>query len=507
MTIQVGGRLSFADIVQVAREHTPVTLASRARSQMARSRAVVDRLVRDGRTVYGITTGVGELAGVAISPQQSAQLQVNIVRSHSAGVGTPLPEEVVRAMMLLRAHALALGYSGIRAEPVALLLEMLNRGVHPVIPSQGSVGASGDLAPLAHLALALIGEGEASFQGRAMPAAQALAAAGLHPVVLEAKEGMALINGTQMMTAYGALAVSDASAAARCADIAGAMSFEALRGIPDAFDPLLHDVRPHPGQRASALNLRRLLDGSEILAQTSPQAKVQDAYALRCMPQVHGASRDAVGYATQVIEVEINAATDNPLIFPDENRVISGGNFHGQPLAIALDVLAIAASSLATIAERRIERLVNPHLSGLPAFLTADGGLHSGLMLAQYTAAALVSENKVLAHPASVDSIPTSANQEDHVSMGAAAARKAARVLAHVQQVLGIELICAAQALEFHLPLRPARGTRAAYDAVRAVIPRLDGDRVLAQDLARGADLIRSGELLTRVEEVVGQLA
>jgi len=504
VAVLIGDQLSIADVVAVARERAQVALSSRARARVARARQVVERLVREGRTLYGITTGVGELAGVRISPAQSAQLQVNIVRSHSAGVGDPLPEEVVRAMMALRAHALALGHSGVREAVVELLLEMLNRGMHPVIPAQGSVGASGDLAPLAHLALALIGEGEVRVAGRTVPAARALEAAGLAPAVLEAKEGMALVNGTQLMTGCGALAVFDARRLAACADVAGALTFEALRGIPTAFDPTLHAARPHPGQGRSASNLRRLLAGSEVLDDAA--ARVQDAYALRCMPQVHGASRDAIEYAARVVEIEVNSATDNPLIFPDEDRVISGGNFHGQPVALAMDVLAIAVSELAGIAERRIERLVNPHLSGLPAFLTRDGGLHSGLMLAQYTAAALVSENKVLAHPASVDSIPTSAGQEDHVSMGAAAARKALQVVRHAQQVLGIELVCAAQALEFHHPHRTGAGTRRAYEAVRAVVPALAADRALAPDLAAGWELVRSGAVLRAVEQAIGAL-
>ena len=506
MPVEVGEHLTIADVVRVARERAEVALSPHARERVAQSRAMVEQLVRDGRVVYGITTGVGELAGVHISPQQSAKLQVNIVRSHSAGVGDPLPEEVVRAMMLLRAHALALGYSGIRPQTLTLLVEMLNRGLHPIIPSQGSVGASGDLAPLAHLALALIGEGDVTVTGAPMPSRDALAGAGLSPALLTAKEGVALINGTQAMTGIAALAVFDARRLATGADISGAMSFEALRGLPEAFDPLLQRVRPHPGQQASADNLRRLIAGSEILTQPRANGKVQDAYALRCMPQVHGASRDAIGYANTVVEIELNAATDNPLIFSDEARVISGGNFHGQPVAIAMDLLAIACAELASIAERRIERLVNPHLSGLPAFLTADGGLHSGLMLAQYTAAALVSENKVLSHPASVDSIPTSANQEDHVSMGTIAARKAAQVVRHAQQVIGVELVCAGQALEFHRPAVAGVGTRAAYESVRRVVPPLAADRVLAADLAAGYELVRSGELLAAVEAAVGRL-
>lgn len=511
MAIVVGEHLSIADVVAVARERAQVALSSAARERIARSRDVVDRVVREGGTVYGITTGVGELAGVRISPDQSAQLQVNIVRSHSAGVGDPLPEDVVRAMMLLRAHALALGYSGVREPPITLLLEMLNHGLHPVIPAQGSVGASGDLAPLAHLALALIGEGEARLDGRVLSTARAMAEVRLHPLVLQSKEGVALINGTQLMTACGGLALHDARMLLACADIAGAMTFEALRGLVDAFDVRLHELRPHPGQGKSAANLRRLLSGSSSSGtdstHTARSMKVQDAYSLRCIPQVHGASRDAVDYVSQVLEIEINAATDNPLIFPDDGQIISGGNFHGQPVALALDVLAIAVSELASISERRIERLVNPHLSGLPAFLTQDGGLHSGFMLAQYTAAALVSENKVLSHPASVDSIPTSANQEDHVSMGAVAARKALQVIRHAQQVIGIELLCSAQALDLRPPARQGAGTRPAYEAVRKAVSKMDGDRVLAQDLAAGADLVRSGSVVRAVERAIGELA
>ena len=506
MIIEVGEHLTIPDVVRVARERAMVALSPAGRTRMDASRAVVERLMAEGRPIYAMTTGVGELAGERISREQSAQLQVNIVRSHCAGVGPPLSEAVVRAMLLLRAHGLALGRSGVQPYLVDLLVEMLNRGLHPLIPSQGSVGASGDLAPLAHLALALIGEGEVVVDGRRLPAGDALAAAGLRPAELAGKDGVALINGTHLMAGIGALAVWDARVLAGTADVAGAMTFEALRGHPEAFDPALHDARPHPGQRASAANLRRLIAGSEILAQPREGPKVQDAYALRCIPQVHGASRDALAYVRGVIEIEINSATDNPLVFSETGRIVSGGNFHGQPVALALDVLAIAASELAGIAERRIERLVNPHLSGLPPFLTRTYGLHSGLMLAQYTAAALVSENKVLSHPASVDSIPTSANQEDYVSMGAIAARKGAQVVEHAQQVLGIELICAAQALDFHAPRTPGQGSRPAAAAVREVVPPLDGDRVLAGDLAAGLHLVRSGAVLAAVETAVGAL-
>jgi histidine ammonia-lyase len=504
VVVEVGASLTIADVVAVATRAARVAVAPAARAAVAASRALVDRLVSAGTPVYGITTGVGRFASVSISPADAATLQMNIVRSHAAGVGPSLPPEVVRAMMLLRAHGLALGCSGVRVEVVDLLVECLNRGIHPVVPEQGSVGASGDLAPLAHLALGLIGEGEVDVEGRRQPAAAALSAAGLSALRLEAKEGVALVNGTQLMTGIGALAVHRAARCCRAADVAGAMSLEALRGRSAAFHPRLHRARRHPGQQAAAANVRRATEGSGLL--DSAPDRVQDAYSLRCLPQVHGAVRGVVGSAADVIEVEINAATDNPLVFPDDDLVLSGGNFHGQPVALALDCLAVAMAGLGTMIERRIERLLNPALSGLPAFLSRDGGLHTGLMLAQYTAAALASENKVLAHPASVDSIPTSANQEDHVSMGATASRKAARVVQHVEQLVAIEALCAAQALEFHAGARMGRGTAAAYRAVREVIAPLTDDRALAPDLAAAASLIRDGRLLHAVESEIGTL-
>ncbi len=503
MEVLIGERLTLEDLAAVAYARRPVALAAGAAERMLRARAMVEELARSGRAVYGVTTGVGGLAGVAVPPEQAAALQANIVRSHAAGVGEPLPPEAVRAMMLLRAHGLALGYSGVRPQTLHTLIGMLNAGIVPLIPSQGSVGASGDLAPLAHLALAVMGEGQVLTGGGVRDAAEALREAGLQPVVLEAKEGVALINGTQMMTALGALALLRAEVAAKTADVAGAMSAEALLALPEAFDADLHRVRSQEGQQRSAANLRRLLAGSQL---ARPADRVQDAYTLRCLPQVHGAARDGIAYARRVVETEINSATDNPLVFPEAEKVVSGGNFHGQPVALALDVLAIAVAALGTIAERRIERLVNPHSSGLPPFLARAGGLHSGLMLAQYTAAALVSENKVLAHPASVDSIPTSGDQEDHVSMGSIAARKAARVVEHVEQVVGIEALCAAQALEFRGVEEAAPAVRAAYRAVRQVILPLERDRVLAGDLALARDLVRQGTLLRAAEEVVGPL-
>jgi histidine ammonia-lyase len=504
MVIEIDGdALDLGVLEQVARGEAEVALTAAGRERIRRSRAVVERAVEEGQVVYGVTTGFGRLSDVAIPLDRIEELQLNLIRSHACGVGAPLPREEVRAVTLLRANVLAKGFSGVREAVVDLLLALLNRGVHPVIPEQGSVGASGDLAPLSHLALVLVGEGEAEFGGEVMPGAEALRQAGLSPLVLQAKEGLALNNGTQVQTGIGALALLGAERAVETAEVAGAMSLEGLRGTPDAFHPAIARVRPHPGQIASAERLRSLLAGSEIReSHRHDDPRVQDAYALRCMPQVHGAARNALAYVRGVLEVECNSATDNPLIFPDEpaedgrmGRVLSGGNFHGQPVAQALDLLAIALTDLASISERRIERLVNPDLSDLPAFLTPEPGLRSGFMLAQITAAALVSESKVLCHPASVDSIPTGASKEDHVSMGPAAARKARQVLRNTEAVLGIELLCAAQALEFLKPLHPGAGVERAYRAVRERVAPLDEDRVLAPDIAAAATLVREGAL------------
>jgi histidine ammonia-lyase len=494
-----GDSLTLEDVERVAAEGGPrVEVAARAREAMLRSREVVERALSSGQVVYGVTTGFGRLSDVVVSRDRLAELQLNLIRSHSCGVGPPLPETAVRAIMLLRANVLAKGFSGVRPALVDLLVGMLNRRVHPVIPEQGSVGASGDLAPLSHLALVLVGEGEAWVDGRVVPGGEALRRAGLEPVVLEAKEGLALNNGTQVMTGIGILALLGAERAVEAAEVAGAMSLEGLRGTPDAFHPALERARGHPGQRASAARLRALLDGSEIReSHRHNDSRVQDAYALRCMPQVHGAARDALAYVRRVLEIEANSATDNPLIFPDEEGglVLSGGNFHGQPVAQVLDLLAIALTDLASISERRTERLVNPDLSDLPAFLTSDPGVNSGMMLAQIAAAALVSESKIFSHPASVDSIPTGASKEDHVSMGTTAAKKGTQVLRNTEAVLGIELMCAAQALEFLKPLRPGRGVDRAYRLIRERIAPLAGDRVLAPDIAAAADLVRSGAL------------
>lgn len=521
-----GHSLTLEGVEAVARHGCRVALAPAARLDLEGSRRTVDDLIDREQAVYGVTTGFGKFAEVVISRDQAEELQRNLIMSHAAGVGQPFAEEVVRGIMLLRANALASGHSGVRPAVVEFLLEMLNRGVHPVIPQQGSLGASGDLAPLAHMSLVVMGLGEASWNGRLMPGGDALVAAGLHPLTLGAKEGLALINGTQAMTAVACLAWSDAARLARAADVAAALTVEACRGIPAAYDERVHALRPHPGQMKAATNLRALLVGSQLTSAPG-EVRVQDPYTLRCIPQVHGAARDSLDYIRRILEIEVNSVTDNPLVF-DGGEVISGGNFHGQPVAIAADLLAIAAADLAVMSERRIERLVNPQLSGLPAFLTRYPGLHSGFMLAQYTAASLVSENKVLAHPASVDSIPSSANQEDHVSMGTTAARKAASVVANVSWVLGIELMCAAQAVEMRMEAldlvpgtaasagaattaaafsaRLGAGTGPAYEAIRRAIPPWGEDRVLHPDLEAARALVTGPVLLEVVEGAIGPL-
>lgn len=506
--LELEGRgLSIADVLQVARQGTKVALAPGARERVEASRAYVERLLAEDRVVYGITTGFGFFKERRISPEDVEQLQHNLIVSHSAGVGPMLGREVVRAMLLLRANALAKGYSGIRSATLELLLGMLNAGVHPCVPSQGSVGASGDLSPLSHLALVMLGEGEAEFEGRIMPGAMALEAAGLKPIKLGAKEGLALINGTQAMTAIGSLILARSRELTKIADICCAMTVEATLGSNRAYLPYFHEQRPHPGQLASARNLTRLTADSALIASHEGCDRVQDAYSLRCAPQVHGASRDAIQYGEGVVSIELNSATDNPLIFPEQDEVLTGGHFHGQPVALAMDFLAIALAELANISERRTERLVNAAYSnGLPMFLAEHGGLNSGYMVAQYTAASLVSENKVLAHPASVDSIPTSAGQEDHVSMGTTAARKAVNVADNIEHVLAIELLCGAQAIDFRNGLVPGAGTRVAYEAIRRVVPHLGEDRLVAKDIAAAVGMIRDGSLLAAVEAACGAL-
>lgn len=483
MTIIDGTSLTLDDVAAVA-AGVPVSIGDGVRERVAASRAIVERIVTGDAPVYGINTGFGKLSDVRIKSEDLATLQVNLVRSHACGVGEPLGRGATRAMLLLRANVLAKGFSGVRPVVLETLAAMLNGDVLPVVPAKGSVGASGDLAPLAHLALGAIGEGEVVFRGERRAASAALAAAGIAPLRLEAKEGLALLNGTQAMCAVGGLALSDIEELARAADVIGAMSLEALKGTPVAFDPRIHAARAHAGQIAVAANLRALLAGSEIRASHLGCGRVQDAYSLRCMPQVHGAVRDAAASARRVLETEFNSATDNPLVFPDTGEVLSGGNFHGEPVAFALDALAVAVTELASISERRIERLVNPDLSGLPAFLIHDAGTNSGMMIAQVAAVALLAENKVLAHPASVDSLPTSANKEDHVSMGMTGALKLATCVENTRAVLAIEALCAAQGLDFLAPLRPAARVAAAHARVREVVPFFECDEVLAPKFA-----------------------
>lgn len=500
--------LTLEDIARVARDGAQVSPGSTAMAAMTRARAVVDHILASGDDapmVYGVNTGFGALAEVRISARQIVDLQRNLVRSHAVGVGEALPRDAVRAMMLLRAAVLARGHSGARPVVCERLCELLAGGVHPEIPSRGSVGASGDLAPLAHLALALIGEGRAEHRGELLPAAEALGRAGVAPLELAAKEGLTLLNGTQHMTAIGSLAVLDAERTCQVADIAGAMSLDALEGTSAAFDPRVAGARAHPGQVAVAAALRALLADSEIAESHRDCGKVQDPYSLRCMPQVHGATRDTLAHARAVLEREANATTDNPLVFVDDSAphggvLISGGNFHGQPVALALDAATMAVAEIANISERRVEQLVNPHLSsGLPPFLAPESGLNSGFMIAQVSAAALVSENKVLSHPAAVDSIPSSAGREDHVSMGALSALKLAQVHDHVRTVLAIELLCAAQGLDLRRPLQPGRKLRAAHACIRARVPAMDRDRPIYEDIRAVRELIDSGALLAAV--------
>ncbi len=493
--VLTGEDLTLPDFYDVALSRRPVRLAPLAKKRMAASHAVIRRVAARNVPVYGVTTGFGKLADQRISPADIKQLQLNLLRSHAAGVGEPLSPEETRGILLLRANVLARGYSGVRPVIVEFLLTLLNRNVLPVIPSQGSVGASGDLAPLAHVALILIGEGEAFVGRRRKPGRAALSEVRLKPLSLEAKEGLSLVNGTQAMLALGLLALRRCEILVEAADVAGALSLDALKGTPVAFDPRIHRLRPYPGQQIVAANLRGLLAGSEIRVSHLDCPRVQDAYSLRCMPQVHGAVRDALAYVRNTLTVELNSVTDNPLVFANRTEVLSGGNFHGQPLGLALDHLAIAMTELASIAERRIERLINPEYGDLPPFLSPHPGLHSGFMLAQVTAAALTSENKVLSHPASVDSIPTSGNQEDHVSMGMGSALKLQRILSNCEYILAVELLCAAQGVDFHRPLKPGIGNRQTLQLIRRLVSRLDQDRVLAPDIERIRTLVAGGTL------------
>jgi len=488
--VAVDGRtLTVGAVERIARGFAPARLDADARERVVASRDAVDRILASGEVVYGVNTGFGKLAEVRIPSEQLGQLQVNLLRSHACGVGAPFPDEVVRAMLLLRANVLATGHAGCRPEVVEAVLALLDRKVHPLVPSQGSVGASGDLAPLAHLALVLIGEGEAWVEDELLRGDEALARVGLEPLTLGAKEGLALINGTQASAALGALAVADATRLVDAADVVCAVSLDALAGTDAAFDPSVHAARPHPGQVESARRIRTLMRGSAIRESHRDCGRVQDAYSLRCSPQVHGASRDALEHTRRVVEIELNAATDNPMVFAD-GRVVSGGNFHGAPIAAVFDYLSIALADLASISERRLARMVDSSLSGLPRFLSPEAGLNSGFMMVQVSAAALVSECKGLAHPASVDSIPTSAGQEDHVSMSTWAARKLAMVVANLRSVLGMEYLAAAQGLEFHRPLRSSDGVERAVARLRAVVPRLEHDREMGPDLAAATELV-----------------
>ncbi len=511
-TITIDGEgLTIEDVVAVAwskPEGVRLKLSSEAQERVRRARQAVEDFVAAGEVIYGVTTGFGALKDRLIPPSQVKALQRNMVMSHAVGVGQPLDEATVRAAMLIRANALAKGHSGVRLETLRTLLTMIERGVHPVIPAKGSLGASGDLAPLAHMSLVLIGEGEAFYRGERLPGAEAMRRAGIEPIELEAKEGLALVNGTAVTAAIGALVVHRAERLSEVADIAGAMSLEALGGTSRAFDPRIHEVRPYPGQMVCAAHMRRLIEGSQLL-----QGRVQDAYSLRCIPQVHGAARDAIAYARQVVETELNSATDNPLIFAEDDEAIalSGGNFHGEPLALAMDLLGAALAELGNISERRLTRLLDEKANEglLPAFLTKRGGLNTGFMLAQYTAAALVSENKVLAHPASVDSIPASANVEDHASMCTIAARQASEIAENVETILAIELFAAAQAIDFrreaeaeHLQL--GRGTAPAYEAIREVVPFLEEDAIMYPYIEAVRRLIASGRLSAQVSKPAG---
>jgi histidine ammonia-lyase len=501
-----GEHLTLEDVLKVAEGRANVKISSSVAKKVKRSRDFIEKALQRGEKIYGVTTGFGMLSDQVIDRSQIEDLQRNLIRSHSVGVGPVFDEVTTRAIMVLRANVIAMGYSGVRMEVLKRLVEMINKGVHPLVPEQGSVGASGDLAPLAHLASVLMGEGEALFQGKVRPGKKAMEKAGIPIVTLKAKEGLALINGTQVMAAVGLLALLRAERLCKVADIVGACTLEALKGTLSAFDLDIQKVRPFPGHLAVSKNFQKLDRDSEIAESHKFCSKIQDAYSLRCIPQVHGAVRDALAFVRKILEIEVNSATDNPLIFPDQGKILNCGNFHGEPVAFALDFLGIVVAELGGISERRIEKLMNPALSGLPAFLTPEGGLHSGLMMVQVSAAALASENKVLAHPASVDSIPTSADKEDHVSMGTIAARKGRDIVKNVEYILAMELLCATQGLEFLLPLRPGIGVEEAYRVVREKVPPIKGDRRFSEDIKKIQLLIESGELLQRVEKRVRRL-
>jgi len=492
--IITGNSLTLEEVNAVCRNYEKVELSNLAVEKILESRKVVDDFVDNEDVVYGITTGFGKFSDVTISKEESKTLQKNLIITHAVGAGKPFDTEIVRGIMLLIINNLAKGYSGARLETIQTMIVMLNKKVHPVVPEKGSLGASGDLAPLSHMVLPMIGLGQAEYKGEILTGQEAMEKSGIPVIQLTAKEGLALINGTQVMSAVGALTVYDSLNILKVADIAAALSFEAQNGIIDALDKRLHDVRPHKGQIDTARIMKELLTGSKMTSRQG-QIRVQDAYSLRCVPQVHGASKDAINYVKEKVEIEINSVTDNPIIFPETKEGISGGNFHGQPMALCFDFLGIALSELADISERRIERLVNPTLSGLPAFLVEHGGLNSGFMIIQYSAAALVSENKILAHPASVDSIPSSANQEDHVSMGTIAARKAREIMENVRRVLAMEIMCACQGIDLRGNKGLGAGTKPVYEKVRKAVPMLKEDRPLYEDINKCEELIIKGTI------------
>lgn len=510
MAVIINGRdLTVEEVIRVCRGYEKVEIAPEAKEAVIKARNYIEKKLEEGAVIYGLTTGFGKFANVVISREEAEQLQKNLIISHTCAMGEPYETKYVRAAMLLRCNALSRGNSGIRLETIQTMIDMLNAGIHPVIPEKGSLGASGDLAPLSHIALALIGLGEVEYKGQMVPAAEAMAKEGIIPVVLAAKEGLALNNGTQMMTAVGVNVLWDAMHLMKTADIATAMTAEALHGITKAYDHKVHDLRGHQGQKDAAENLRTLLAGSKNAFEVQP-SKVQDPYSLRCIPQIHGASRDAIQYVYEAVSRELNAVTDNPIVFPDEDEVISGGNFHGQPMALAFDFLKMAISEFADVSERRAERLINPQLSeGLPAFLTKYGGVCSGFMIAQYAAASMVSENKIYAHPACVDSIPSSGNQEDHVSMGTTSARTAAMVLDNAQKVIGIELAAAAQGIWLRQEIGEsdisnlAPATKAAYDYIRTVSEPVDDDILMHDELKKFDEMVKDFSILEAVEKVV----
>ena len=503
MVTITGNTLTLEEVVRVCRQYEKIELSKSAIEKILKSRKIVDDFVDNGDVVYGITTGFGKFSDVSISKEESKLLQKNLIITHAVGAGKPFANEVVRGIMLLRVNNLAKGYSGAKLETIETLIQMLNKKVHPIIPEKGSLGASGDLAPLSHMVLPMIGLGEAEFEGVVMAGEEAMKKADIPVVELTSKEGLALINGTQAMTSVGALAIYDAINLIKVSDIAAALSFEAHNGIVTALDHKVHEVRPHKGQIYTAKIMLQMLNNSKMTTKQG-EIRVQDAYSLRCTPQVHGASKDAINYVKDKVEIEINSVTDNPIIFPETLEGISGGNFHGQPMALSFDFLGIALAELANISERRLERLVNPSLSGLPAFLVEKGGLNSGFMIVQYSAASLVSENKVLAHPASVDSIPSSGNQEDHVSMGTIAARKAREIMENVRRVLSMEIMCACQGIDLRGNKGLGDGTKPVYEAVRKLVPTLDEDRPLYEDINKCEQLIIDETIIKECEKQIG---